>query len=131
MGSAPWKNAATAPTAAPRTQAGFALSKTFGSHMVLQVPTPVLFGFDTPGAAVNVTLDGGAVLATSIAGADGVWRLTLPPQVYGGPHSLSVASTSGGAAVLSDVFFGEVFLCGGQSVRAMAGRRSHISAAPH
>jgi hypothetical protein len=32
----------------------------------------------------------------------------------GGPHELDVSSTSGGSASIIDVYFGSVYICGGQ-----------------
>ena len=93
-----------------------AFSNTFGSHMVLQRDSSVTIvnGFATAGDKVTVALDGQALPAVT-TGADGVWRIALPPTPKGGPHEVVATCAAGGSATLSDVLFGDVFLCGGQS----------------
>ena len=73
----------------------------------------VLNGFGKAGDAVTVSLDG-AALAPATVGADGIWRRILPSTPAGGPHTLSITCAAGGSATLTDILFGDVFLCGGQ-----------------
>jgi sialate O-acetylesterase len=90
------------------------LSRTLGDHMVLQRDTPApVWGFDTPGATVSTTFGGAKLSAT--AGADGVWRIALPPTPAGGPYTLEFASSVSGSVSATDVLFGDVYLCGGES----------------
>ncbi len=49
-----------------------------------------------------------------VQGSDGVWRQALGRQDPGGPYTLQFNSSSGGSASLTDVLFGDVYLCGGQ-----------------
>jgi sialate O-acetylesterase len=93
---------------------GFSLSKTLGDHMVLSRNGAVVYGFDAPGSTVTTILDGGETFS-NITDASGVWRQQLAPRVAGGPHVLSFSSSSGGTAAISDVLFGDVYLCSGQS----------------
>jgi sialate O-acetylesterase len=80
----------------------------------------VVFGFDSPGATVTLALDGDAQKVSNVSDSTGLWRVFLAPVPYGGPHTLAISSSSGGTAVLNDVLFGSVFVCGGQSnVRTM------------
>lgn len=44
----------------------------------------------------------------------GTWRVSLDPVEAGGPYSVT-AVTQSGTATLTDVLFGDVWLCGGQS----------------
>ena len=44
----------------------------------------------------------------------GVWRVTLDPVEAGGPYNLT-AAIRGNNVTLTDVLFGDVWLCGGQS----------------
>lgn len=44
----------------------------------------------------------------------GVWRVTLDPVEAGGPFNLT-AAIEDDKATLTDVLFGDVWLCGGQS----------------
>ena len=104
---------ALAALAAATGAASLSLSKTLGSHMVLQRDRPaVVFGFDTPGVVVTTTF--GAAKLTNTTGADGIWRQALPPTSAGGPYNLTFASATGTIAI-TDVLFGDVWFCGGQS----------------
>lgn len=88
------------------------LSQQFGNSMVLQreVAIPV-WGWADPGDTVTVSLAG--TTATTTADANGAWRVSLPPQRAGGPHTFSVAGRN--RIEFSDVLVGEVWLCAGQS----------------
>ena len=55
---------------------------------------------------------------TTRATDDGRWTLQLPPHAAGGPYRLDIA-TKTKALALRDVYFGEVWLCSGQSNMAM------------
>ena len=89
-----------------------------GSGMVLQrAPKAArLWGWAAAGEQVTAMLDGGPHTA-GVADSSGQWNLMLPPQ----PASLVgrtitiTAPTSGGIRNLTDVLFGDVFLCSGQS----------------
>lgn len=87
----------------------------FGSDMVLQRDCPVPFwGRAVPGAEVTAALAPGGITAAAMADPDGCWRLTLPPHPAGGPYTLTLQS---GADTLTfaGVYYGEVWLAGGQS----------------
>ena len=97
--------------AAPR----FASVFTDGAILQHGVRVPV-WGVAEPGERVTVTF--GAALASATAGADGRWRVDLPPQEASSVgRTLSVASASGDAcaATVSDVLVGEVWIVCGQS----------------
>lgn len=88
------------------------------SNMVLQRSPKAarLWGWAAAGEHVGAVLEGVPPMST-IADASGRWNLTLPPQ----PASLVgrtitiTAKESGGMRNLTDVLFGDVFLCSGQS----------------
>ena len=87
----------------------------FSSNMVLQqgVPDPV-WGRAAPGVEVTCRLDPAGVSAAAVAGADGSWRLELPPLPAGGPYAMTLCC--GGETLRYDnVWLGEVWLAGGQS----------------
>lgn len=93
----------------------FALSLTLGDHAVLRREGSVLWGFAPVASTVSVTMDGVSLGAVP-TGADGVWRITLPAMAPGGPHKFTFHCSDGSADLsLSDILFGDVFGCGGQS----------------
>jgi len=98
-----------------------AVSPLIGNGMVIQrgVPVPV-WGEAAPGARVSVKFLGRVFRAKS--GADGRWRFSLPAQPAGGPHALSVSS-SGEKRLFSGIFFGDVWVCSGQSNMEMPMQR--------
>ena len=100
-------------SAAPSSS--FQLSNTLGDHMVLQRDTPALvWGLANAGVEVKTTFLGQTYTVT--AGSDGIWRQRLPAQPSTPtPTSLSFTSSDGGSAQLSDVLFGDVHICSGQS----------------
>ena len=73
-----------------------------------------MWGYVPKGESVVVTLDG-AALPAAHADVDGTWRVRLPPTQAGGPHTVEVTASTGGKQTLTDILFGDVFLCGGQS----------------
>ena len=85
----------------------------FGDHAVLQRGKPVpVWGNARPGQAVTVAFRGRE--ATTVAGADGRWSVTLDSlNASADPSDLSV--TGGSTVVLHDIVVGDVWLCSGQS----------------
>ena len=99
------------------------LSPAFSSSMVLQrAPRSArLFGTAAPGAVVTVSLSS-KVSAHATAAGTGRWVVALPPQPAAVNVTLTVADGSGqlgqhgtGVVVLTDVAFGDVLFCTGQS----------------
>jgi len=91
------------------------LSGVFGSHATLQRDVPwALWGWAAPSARVSTAFMGAVYHTTS--GADGAWRQPLPaaPANFT-PSTIEVAADSGERVRLTDVLFGDVFVCGGQS----------------
>lgn len=89
----------------------------YGDHMVLQraPERAVVWGYGPEGALVTVVLMGPVKQeATIVAVTEGIWRVTLNPVEPGGPYNLTVATESD-SATLTDVLFGDIWLCGGQS----------------
>lgn len=83
--------------------------------MVLQ-QTPAkaqVWGFADSGSSVTITMDGEQV-AQATVGSDGKWSAKLPATASGGPHTIE-ATAGGSTARISDVLFGDVWFCGGQS----------------
>ena len=98
----------------------------FGSDMVLRANDPlggkgaaagaVVWGFSKPGAKVSCTfLPGVAPPVSATADETGRWELILQQKGSPTPRTL-VFSTPGSKAVsLTNVLFGDVWLCSGQS----------------
>lgn len=92
---------------------GLHLPEGFGDHMVLPYGRAVLLGGQANlGALVTVDFEGKHIEAK--VGADGRWSIPLPAQPAGGPHRLRF-HTEQQTIELQDVYFGELWLCSGQS----------------
>lgn len=85
----------------------------FSSNMVLQQQQPVpIWGAAAAGEHVTVEFAGQSL--TTVAGADGRWRVVLAPlQASAEGRSLTVRGNNG--VTLENVLVGEVWLCSGQS----------------
>lgn len=91
------------------------LSPLFSENAVLQRDRAVpVWGWTKPGATVTVVLDGRSFSARGDAA--GKWLLQLPAQLAGGPHTLRVSGVGPTERVaLTNILFGDVWLCSGQS----------------
>eukprot|EP00755_Sulcionema_specki_P009556 Sspe_Gene.44020::Locus_21549_Transcript_1_3_Confidence_0.500_Length_2184::g.44020::m.44020/K05970/SIAE; sialate O-acetylesterase len=100
------------------------LNGLFSDHMVLQRPVPDMhvppariYGTADPSETVRVAL--GGVGSQSFAvhpNSDGGWSQSVSP-IAGkmGPYTVTVTGGDGNSTTISDVFFGDVLLCSGQS----------------
>ncbi|MCX6366924.1 MAG: sialate O-acetylesterase [Armatimonadetes bacterium] len=124
--------AATLAVGASAAQANVTLPKLLSDGCVLQRNQPVrLYGTADPGEAVTLTLKGKTVKATT--GGDGKWLVSFPAQGAGGPFVLSVKGKN--TLTVKDVYFGEVWVCSGQSnmewpLSASFEAKSEIESAP-
>ena len=95
------------------------LPRVFGSNMVLQRDMPVpIWGWANADENISITLirdsDGEIVSSKEVFSDEkGNWNSTLPATGAGGPYSLSVKG--GNTIELSNILFGEVWVCSGQS----------------
>lgn len=116
----------------------FNFSNTHGSHMVLQRNVnATLWGFGATFQAISITLANPATNATweipGVVASDGTWHVKLPAQPAGGPYNITGEQPGTGESWnMSDVLFGDVVLCGGQSNMALGmgsseNRASHPS----
>jgi len=89
------------------------VSPLIGNGMVLQhgVSVPV-WGVAAPGTWVSVKFLGKVHRVRT--GSDGRWRVFLGDQPHGGPYEMTI-SASGKRTVFKDIYFGDVWLCSGQS----------------
>lgn len=96
----------------------FAVSSALGSHMVLQRDTAArVWGTAKPGATVTLALAGPAPeAATATAATNGTWQMDLkvhPATVA--PSTLTFSTPGEPDIALTDVVFGDVWGCHGQS----------------
>jgi len=93
--------------------AALQVSKLISNHMVLQRDTAnAVWGWAEPGAQVKVCLPSECLSAT--ANSEGEWRVILPATEASGPIDFHIRSGDEKISV-SDVYFGDVWLAGGQS----------------
>ncbi|MFT7632211.1 MAG: sialate O-acetylesterase [Mariniblastus sp.] len=87
----------------------------FTSNMILQRQTEVpVWGFDAPGAKVNVEFAGQT--KTAVANQSGDWMVKLEPlDVSREGRQLKVTNDRGESIILDDVLVGEVWFSSGQS----------------
>ncbi|NWV68180.1 SIAE acetylesterase, partial [Malurus elegans] len=97
----------------------------YGDHMVLQKKPSgaVVWGHGELGAVVTVTLSGAGGLiimekTAHVKGPSGTWTTVLDPMDGGGPYALT-AEQGWENVTLRDIYFGDVWLCSGQSNMAM------------
>ncbi len=85
-----------------------------GDHMVLQRGEPVvLHGTAAPNERLRLELGEATVRAT--ADPTGRWRARFPSRDAGGPVALTIEGDGDRTLHASDILFGDVFLCSGQS----------------
>jgi sialate O-acetylesterase len=88
------------------------LPRLISDGAILQRDTPVeLWGWAAPRERITLTF--GADRYTARADRQGRWTIDLPAQAAGGPHRLTFAGEN--EIVLEDVYFGDVWICSGQS----------------
>ena len=125
----------------PLVHAEVTLPHVIGSNMVLQRDMQVpIWGWASAGEEITVTLsteDENAeslFATTTTADAKGNWRIKLQAMQAGGPYTLRV--TGNNTLELTNVLFGEVWVCSGQSnmewsVRASKDNEVEIAAADY
>lgn len=95
------------------------LPRVFGNNMVIQrdMPAPI-WGWAAPNEALTITIsrqDVESEIDTYIVKADedGNWKTTLKATPAGGPYEIEISGEN--TIKLTDVLFGEVWVCSGQS----------------
>ncbi|XP_072551705.1 sialate O-acetylesterase isoform X2 [Salminus brasiliensis] len=99
---------------------GFRFALSYGEHMVLQraPERAVVWGYGSNGAKVEISLSGPkSTQVSSTSVINGIWKMTLNPVQAGGPYNLTAVQKGNTSAriAFTDVLFGDVWLCGGQS----------------
>jgi len=92
---------------------GLQVSQMFSDHMVLprEKPFPIR-GRANAGERVKVTVDGAVYQA--VADNRGAWSVTIPPHPVETGAELRI-ETPGRSLVYTDIAFGDIWLCSGQS----------------
>jgi sialate O-acetylesterase len=99
---------------AERTNPSLKPAAIFSDHMVLQRNRLIpVWGKATPGAAVQVDLDG--AVQTVATGSDGAWRADFPPRTASTKPIWIQVSANGDTSTFRDVLVGDVWFCSGQS----------------
>ncbi|MBR4976022.1 MAG: sialate O-acetylesterase, partial [Thermoguttaceae bacterium] len=97
------------------------MPRVFGPGMVLQRDAKVpVWGWGDVGEKITVEIAGEK--QTTAVGSDGRWRVDFSPKPAGGPFELKISATN--KIVLSDVLFGDVWICAGQSNMGFSLRRA-------
>lgn len=90
-------------------QSEITLPRVISEGMVLQRDQPIsVWGKGIPGENVRVSIAG--VMSSTEVESDSTWIVGLPSVSAGGPHIMKVNQTE-----VKDVYFGDVWLAGGQS----------------
>ncbi len=93
---------------------GLSLSSIFSNGCVLQRNQSVaLWGSAMPGETLELTVKDQR--KTTVPDNNGHWRMELDPEPAGGPYTLTITGTQSESVVLTDVYFGDVWLLTGQS----------------
>ena len=115
------------------------LPRVIGSNMVLQRDMQVpIWGWASAGEDITITLsteaEGVEPISTTtvVADAEGNWQTKLPAMAAGGPYTLQIKGSN--TLELTNVLFGEVWVCSGQSnmqwaVSASKDSKAEIAAA--
>jgi len=88
------------------------LPKLISNGMVLQRDVPLtIWGWASPNEKVTLTLSNKKYKATTAS--NGQWTIKLPAQKAGGPYEIKL--TGKNELLVSNVLFGDVWICSGQS----------------
>lgn len=94
----------------------FTFASYYGDHMVLQrgPKQAIIWGYGpTPGSNVTVMLSGETPISVKVDKGN-TWKVKLAAVTDTKPHTIT-AMSSAGTIMISDVLFGDVWICSGQS----------------
>jgi sialate O-acetylesterase len=88
------------------------LPRVIRDSMILQRDTKIsIWGWAGKNEKVSIAFNNKH--ATTKAGADGKWLISLPPMKAGGPFTMNISASNN--ITLKDILIGDVWLCSGQS----------------
>lgn len=88
------------------------VDKIFSDGMILQKNiNNKIYGYDIPGQTIKVTID--YIEHTTYANQSGYWEVQLDKKENSGPFEMVIQGST--QRTIKDIYFGEVFLLGGQS----------------
>ncbi len=94
-------------------QAQLSVASIFSDHAVLQRDQKVpIWGWTTSESDVNVTFDGNTY--TALPTEEGKWKVELPATSVGDPYTITITQDEE-QVELSNILFGDVWVCSGQS----------------
>jgi len=83
-----------------------------GNDAILQHDSQLkIWGWSSPKEKIAFNFNGNS--QNTIADESGNWEFDLPPQKAGGPYSMTFSGKN--EVTISNIFFGDVWLCAGQS----------------
>lgn len=101
------------------------LPKLIGHGAILQRDEPVkIWGWSEIGEKITARINGETY--STVASPTGTWEVILPPFAAGGPYSLYLLGTTGTVeheVAVHNIYFGDVWLCSGQSNMELPVRR--------
>ena len=100
----------------PSPTLSLTLPQAISSNMVLQrsPQRARLWGVASPSSIVNVTLDSSPTAYRAFADSDGNWTIDLPATPASIDHTLTITG-DGQTVKLTNIAFGDVYICSGQS----------------
>ena len=88
------------------------LPKLISDGMILQRDVPVkIWGWATPDEKISLQFN--RLEYNTVANKSGNWQIVLPAQKAGGPYSITIRGND--TKVVNDIWFGDVWVCSGQS----------------
>jgi sialate O-acetylesterase len=88
------------------------LPRLISDGMIIQRDTKTkVWGWASPGEEITISFKG--KLYKTITNKDGMWTIFLSPQKAGGPYTMTFSASND--MEVNDIYFGDVWLCSGQS----------------
>lgn len=97
------------------------LSSIYGNSMVLSRRAPLVWGYGDAGATITTTLNQNTKYQTTVS-SNNIWTQKLPAQSasLSSPNTLTFTqSTDNSQITLTDILFGDVYVCAGEGNMAM------------